>query len=148
MEGKDIAEQLRVFATSRVTLQQVTITQVMLVAQQTAGRAKDGETTQTTFKNFLLPSDMEELQCQETFTLSRQPEPNVATFGGVTLYCTNIQRSIEGPRLTDQRVNVATLNQASGECMDYQPPGLIDCGTGGADGKITWTIDYYGTSSP
>ena len=32
--------------------------------------------------------------------------------------------------------------------MDYQPPGLIDCGSGGADGKITWTIDYYGTAAP
>ncbi len=76
-------------------------------------------------------------------------QSTVATFGGTTLYCTNIQRSIEGGGDTaDQALNVATLNQASGECMDYQAPALYDCGSGGADGKITWTIDYYGTAAP
>ena len=76
-------------------------------------------------------------------------QSTVATFGGATLFCTNIQRSIEGGGDTsDQALNVATLNQASGECMEYQPPPLVDCGSGGADGKITWTIDYYGTAAP
>ncbi|MGI9447895.1 MAG: hypothetical protein ACR2NI_09620 [Pirellulales bacterium] len=76
-------------------------------------------------------------------------QSTVATFGGATLFCTNIQRSIEGGGDTsDQALNVATLNQASGECMEYQPPPLVDCGSGGADGKVTWTIDYYGTAAP
>ena len=76
-------------------------------------------------------------------------QSTVAVFGGVTLYCTNIQRSIEGTGDTsDQALNVATLNQFSGECMEYQPPGLLDCGPGGADGKISFTIDYYGTAAP
>ena len=72
-----------------------------------------------------------------------------ANFGGVLLYCTNIQRSIEGSGdTTDQALNVATLNQVSGECMQYQRPGLLDCGSGGAAGKVTFTIDYYGTAAP
>ena len=73
----------------------------------------------------------------------------VATFGGVTLFCTNIQRGIEGGGdTTDQALNVATLNQAQGECMEYQPPPLVDCGSGGADGKITWTLEYYSAAAP
>ena len=76
-------------------------------------------------------------------------QATVLVFGETTLYCTNIQRSIEGGGDTsDQALNVATLNQASGECMDYQPPSLVDCGSGGTDGKITFTIDYYGTAAP
>ena len=76
-------------------------------------------------------------------------QSTVAVFGDSTLYCTNIQRSIEGGGDTsDQSLNVATLNQASGECMEYQLPALVDCGPGGADGKITFTIDYYGTAAP
>ncbi len=76
-------------------------------------------------------------------------QATVAVFGGATLYCTNIQRSIEGGGdTTDQALNAATLNQTSGECMDYQPPGLIDCGSGGANGKISFTIDYYGAAAP
>ena len=76
-------------------------------------------------------------------------QSTVAVFGDVTLYCTNIQRSIEGGGdTTDQALNVATLNQSSGECMEYQAPGLIDCGSGGVNGKISFTIDYFGTAAP
>ena len=76
-------------------------------------------------------------------------QATVAVFGGATLYCTNISRSIEGGSDTlDQAKQVATLNQSSGECMEYQSPPLTDCGPSGADGKISFTVDYYGTAAP
>ena len=76
-------------------------------------------------------------------------QATVAVFGGSTLYCTNISRSIEGGSDTlDQAKQVATLNQSSGECMQYQSAVLVDCGPSGADGKISFTVDYYGTAAP
>ena len=71
------------------------------------------------------------------------------TYNNVTYYCTSIVRNAEGAGdLTDQRVDVSTLDLASGSCRVYQDPPLKDCGTGGADGTITFQVDYYGTEEP
>ena len=71
------------------------------------------------------------------------------TYNSVTYYCTNIVRNAEGAGdLTDQRVDVSTLDLASGSCRVYQDPPLKDCGTGGEDGTITFQVDYYGTEEP
>ena len=71
------------------------------------------------------------------------------TYNTETYYCTSIVRNTEGAGdLTDQRVDVSTLDLTSGSCRVYQDPPLKDCGTGGADGTITFQVDYYGTEEP
>ena len=50
--------------------------------------------------------------------------------------------------VTDQRVDVSTLDLASGSCRVYQAPPLIDCGAGGANGTRTFQVDFYGTEEP
>ena len=71
------------------------------------------------------------------------------TFDGTTFYCTSIAKSTEGAGdLTDQRVDVSTLDLASGTCRVYQDPPLKDCGTGGAEGTVTFQVEYYGSEEP
>ena len=80
------------------------------------------------------------------FTDSQSTE---LAYNNVTYYCTNITRNAEGAGdLTDQRVDVSTLDLASGSCRVYQDPALKDCGAGGADGTITFQVDYYGREEP
>lgn len=70
-------------------------------------------------------------------------------YNSVEYFCTSIVRNAEGAGdLTDQRVDVSTLDLASGSCRVYQDPPLKDCGTGGADGTITFQVDFYGTEEP
>ena len=67
----------------------------------------------------------------------------------VTFYCTSIAKSTEGAGdLTDQRVDVSTLDLASGTCRVYQDPVLKDCGAGGAEGTVTFQVEYYGSEEP
>jgi len=71
------------------------------------------------------------------------------TYNAVEYFCTSIVRNAEGAGdLTDQRVDVSTLDLASGSCRVYQDPPLKDCGTGGADGTVTFQVDFYGTEEP
>lgn len=64
----------------------------------------------------------------------------------VVYHCTSIVRNAEGGGdLTDQKVDVSTLDLGSGACRVYQNPPLQDCGAGGADGTISFQIDFYGT---
>lgn len=70
------------------------------------------------------------------------------TFAGTEYKCTNIQRSTEGGGdVADQRIDVSTLDLASGSCRVFQEPPLVDCGVGGSDGKTTFTVDFYGSES-
>ena len=70
-------------------------------------------------------------------------------YNNVTFFCTSIVRNTEGAGdLTDQRVDVSTLDLASGSCRVYQDPPLKDCGTGGANGTVTFQVDFYGTEEP
>ena len=67
----------------------------------------------------------------------------------VTFYCTSIAKSTEGAGdLTDQRVDVSTLDLASGTCRTYRDPPLKDCGAGGSDGTVTFQVEYYGSQEP
>ena len=71
------------------------------------------------------------------------------TYNDAEYFCTSIVRNAEGAGdLTDQRVDVSTLDLTSGSCRVYQDPPLKDCGTGGADGTITFQVDFYGTEEP
>lgn len=71
------------------------------------------------------------------------------TYNTVEYFCTSIVRNAEGAGdLADQRVDVSTLDLASGSCRVYQDPPLKDCGTGGADGTITFQVDFYGNEEP
>ena len=71
------------------------------------------------------------------------------TYNGTTFYCTSIVRNTEGAGdLTDQKVDVSTLDLASGSCRVYQDPPLKDCGSGGANGTRTFQVDFYGTEEP
>ena len=71
------------------------------------------------------------------------------TYNSVEYFCTSIVRNAEGAGdLTDQRVDVSTLDLPSGSCRVYQNPPLKDCGTGGADGTITFQVDFYGNEEP
>ena len=71
------------------------------------------------------------------------------TYNSVEYFCTSIVRNAEGAGdLTDQRVDVSTLDLPSGSCRVYQNPPLKDCGTGGADGTVTFQIDFYGNEEP
>ncbi len=71
------------------------------------------------------------------------------TYNSVEYFCTSIVRNAEGAGdLTDQRVDVSTLDLASGSCRVYQDPPLKDCGTGGADGTVTFQVDFYGDEEP
>ena len=71
------------------------------------------------------------------------------TYNTAEYFCTSIVRNAEGAGdLTDQRVDVSTLDLASGSCRVYQDPPLKDCGTGGADGTVTFQVDFYGTEEP
>lgn len=68
------------------------------------------------------------------------------TFDGTEYKCTNIQRATEGGGdVADQRIDVSTLDLASGSCRVFQEPPLVDCGVGGSDGKTTFTVDFYGS---
>ena len=70
-------------------------------------------------------------------------------YNNITYYCTSIVRNAEGAGdLTDQRVDVSTLDLASGSCRVYQDPPLKDCGTGGENGTRTFQVDFYGTEEP
>lgn len=63
----------------------------------------------------------------------------------VTYYCTSIVRNAEGGGdLTDQKIDVSTLDLVSGACRVYQNPPLQDCGAGGASGTRSFQIDFYG----
>ena len=71
------------------------------------------------------------------------------TYNSVIYYCTSIARNTEGAGdLTDQRVDVSTLDLPSGSCRVYQDPPLKDCGTGGENGTVTFQVEYYGTEEP
>ena len=71
------------------------------------------------------------------------------TYNGTTYECTSIVRNTEGAGdLTDQRVDVSTLDLASGSCRVYQDPPLKDCGSGGENGTKTFQVDFYGTQEP
>ncbi|MGI9446240.1 MAG: hypothetical protein ACR2NI_01135, partial [Pirellulales bacterium] len=71
------------------------------------------------------------------------------TYDTAEYFCTSIVRNAEGAGdLTDQRVDVSTLDLASGSCRVYQDPPLKDCGTGGADGTVTFQVEFYGTEEP
>ena len=71
------------------------------------------------------------------------------TYNGTQYYCTSIVRNTEGAGdVTDQRVDVSTLDLASGSCRVYQSPPLVDCGAGGANGTRTFQVDFYGTEEP
>ena len=71
------------------------------------------------------------------------------TYNGTQYYCTSIVRNTEGAGdVTDQRVDVSTLDLASGSCRVYQNPVLVDCGAGGANGTRTFQVDFYGTEEP
>lgn len=70
-------------------------------------------------------------------------------YDGVTYYCTSIVRNAEGGGdITDQKIDVSTLDLASGSCRVYQNPPLVDCGAGGASGTRSFQIDFYGTEEP
>ena len=48
-------------------------------------------------------------------------------YDGVTYYCTSIVRNAEGGGdITDQKIDVSTLDLASGSCRVYQNPPLVD----------------------
>ena len=48
------------------------------------------------------------------------------TYNGTQYYCTSIVRNTEGAGdVTDQRIDVSTLDLASGSCRVYQHPLLI-----------------------
>ena len=80
------------------------------------------------------------------FTDSQSTE---LTFNGTQYYCTSILRNTEGAGdVTDQRVDVSTLDLISGSCRVYQAPPLIDCGAGGENGTRTFQVDFYGTEEP
>ena len=71
------------------------------------------------------------------------------TYNGTQYYCTSIVRNAEGAGdLTDQKIDVSTLDLASGSCRVYQDPPLVDCGAGGANGTRTFQVDFYGTEEP
>lgn len=71
------------------------------------------------------------------------------TYNGTLFYCTSIVRNTEGAGdVTDQRVDVSTLDLVSGSCRVYQAPPLVDCGAGGANGTRTFQVDFYGTEEP
>ena len=71
------------------------------------------------------------------------------TYNGTTFHCTSIVRNVEGAGdLTDQKVDVSTLDLASGACRVYQDPPLKDCGAGGQNGTITFQVDFYGEDEP
>ena len=71
------------------------------------------------------------------------------TYNAEEYFCTSIVRNAEGAGdLSDQRVDVSTLDLISGSCRVYQDPPLKDCGTGGADGTITFQVDFYGAEEP
>ena len=71
------------------------------------------------------------------------------TYNGTQYYCTSIARSTEGAGdVTDQRVDVSTLDLASGACRVYQSPPLVDCGAGGENGTRTFQVDFYGPDEP
>lgn len=71
------------------------------------------------------------------------------TYNGTQYYCTSIVRNAEGAGdLTDQKIDVSTLDLASGSCRVYQEPALIDCGAGGANGTRTFQVDFYGPDEP
>ena len=71
------------------------------------------------------------------------------TYNGTAFYCTSIVRNAEGAGdLTDQKVDVSTLDLASGACRVYQNPPLVDCGAGGENGTRTFQVDFYGEDEP
>ena len=71
------------------------------------------------------------------------------TFNGTTYYCTSIVRNAEGGGdITDQKIDVSTLDLASSSCRVYQDPPLVDCGAGGANGTRSFQVDFYGTEEP
>ncbi len=71
------------------------------------------------------------------------------TYNAAEYYCTSIVRNAEGAGdLTDQRLDVSTLDLPSGSCRVYQDPALKDCGPAGADGTVTFQVDFYGPEEP
>jgi hypothetical protein len=71
------------------------------------------------------------------------------TFDNVTYYATNIQESTSGGTdPNEQRIDVSTLDLASGSDRVYQDPPLIDRGPSGANGTITISLDYNGNTKP
>ena len=71
------------------------------------------------------------------------------TYAGATYACTSIVRNAEGGGdVTDQKIDVSTLDLESGECRLYQSPPLIDCGAGGSGGTRSYQIDFFGTQEP
>ena len=79
----------------------------------------------------------------------KDSQSTVLTYNEVVYSCTSIARSTEGAGdLTDQRVDVSTLDLASGSCRIFQDPPLKDCGPGGAGGTVTFQVEYYGTEEP
>jgi len=70
-------------------------------------------------------------------------------YDGVTYYCTSIVRNAEGGGdITDQKIDVSTLDLASSSCRVYQDPPLVDCGAGGENGTRSFQVDFYGTEEP
>ena len=70
-------------------------------------------------------------------------------YDSVTYACTSIVRNAEGGGdITDQKIDVSTLDLASGSCRVYQNPPLVDCGAGGANGTRTFQIDFFGADEP
>ena len=71
------------------------------------------------------------------------------SFGGTTYEITDLNKSTEGGTdPTEQRIDVSTLDLASGADRKYQDPPLIDRGPAGSDGTTTISISFLGSSEP
>lgn len=71
------------------------------------------------------------------------------SFGGTTYEITDLNKATEGGTdPTEQRIDVSTLNLASGADRVYQDPPLIDRGPSGSNGTTTISISFIGSSEP
>ena len=71
------------------------------------------------------------------------------SFGGTEYPITDLSESNEGGSdPTEQRIDVSTLDLASGADRVYQDPPLIDRGPAGADGTKSVSISFYGKTAP
>ena len=71
------------------------------------------------------------------------------SFGGTEYSITDLSESTEGGAdPTEQRIDVSTLDLASGADRVYQDPPLIDRGPAGSAGTKTVSISFLGSSAP
>ena len=71
------------------------------------------------------------------------------SFAGTEYELTDLSKATEGGAdPTEQRIDVSTLDLASGADRVYQDPPLIDRGPAGSDGTTTISISFNGKTEP